>query len=573
LGKKKGGIKMLNKTKALVRLMVITLLAILVSAGWAWASGDIPQQRQIRTLEIVCKPQGLGLAEYRATELYAAELRKLGLDVKIHTMPYAAEIDHIYRDRTKWDLVTWWFGAKPSRSDPDALLYPCFHSSTVKAGFNFWGYINPRMDKILEEQRAEIDLKRRQKLIWKIEEMVADDVPIIPYAHRAQSFVFNKEIWDSDSIVDQAGMGLRNYWTMINATPLTKMRTMILNYGDAIRHINPLSVGGMADMWVSELIFDRLVRIGADGLPKPSAAKEVKWLDNVTLEVTLRDGMKFHDGKPVTAEDVLFTFESIMSGEAPAFTPFVASVQSVEALSKNKLMFHLKRPNAAFLVTSLGEIRIAPKHIWEPIIEDLRKKEKVDATMIQRKVPIGSGPFRFVRWKRDEEVVLDAVKDNYHAPKMDRVIFRKVSIPEVVLGQIKKGELNFVAQYKGDPSLLREKTAGTDYLAMKNSITLSVRFFTCNLRRPPFDDKAFRKTLAYAVPRKKIIKIAEYGATTRADTIISEKLEFWHNPNLPQYEYNLEKAKQVLAEAGYEWNKDGRLCYPKGKTETLKPAF
>ena len=139
----------------------------------------------------------------------------------------------------------------------------------------------------------------------------------------------------------------------------------------------------MADMWVSELIFDRLVRIGPDGLPKPSAAKEVKWLDNVTLEVTLRYGMKFHDGKPVTAEDVLFTFESIMSGEAPAFTPFVASVQSVEALSANKLIFHLKRPNAAFLVTSLGEIRIAPKHIWEPIIEDLRKKEKVDATMVQ----------------------------------------------------------------------------------------------------------------------------------------------------------------------------------------------
>jgi peptide/nickel transport system substrate-binding protein len=564
---------MFGKANILARLVMVTALMMLFSAGLVLAGGDIPEERKIRTLELACLPQGTDLSEYRASELYAPELRKLGLDVKVHPMTYPAIMDHVYRDRTKFDMCNWYFGAKPIRFDPDALLYPCFHSSTAKKGYNMWGYKNPEMDEILKAQRVEVDPQKRQKLIWKVQQIVAEECPIIPTVHRSESFVFNKRIWDPDSIVDQAAVGIRNYWTMVRATPLTENREMVLNYGEAIRIISPLSEGGISDQWVSELIFDRLMRIGPDGLPKPSAAKEVKWLDNVTLEVTLRDGMKFHDGKPVSAADVIFTIEAIESGEAAAYQPYIASIKSVEALSSNKLLFHLKNPNAAFLVTCLSKICITPKHIWEPIIEDLKKKEKEDVMMYQVEMPIGSGPFRFVRWKRDEEVVLDAVKDHYHAPKMNKAIFRKVSIPEVVLGQIVNEELNFLSDYRGDPTVLKRKVEATDYLEMKTSITLSVRFFFVNMRRPPFDDKAFRKALAYVAPRNKIIQIAEYGATTRADSLMSEKLEFWHNPNLPQYEYNVDKAKQVLAEAGYEWNKDGKLCYPKGRTETLKPAY
>jgi len=565
---------MLRKIKMAATFTVVTLLIIVVSSGQSLLWGKaLPKERQIRTLELYCMPAGEDIEEYRAAVLYANELRKLGLDVKEHPMPYAVGGDYIWRERSRWDMTAWYMTARPERSDPDELLYNGLISTTVKGGYNFYGYINPEMDRLLNAQRAEIDIEKRRELIYKIQEMVADDVPVTFTVHRSENFMYNKKIWDPNSIVDQAGIGLRNYWTFVNAKPLTKTKNMIADYAEEERAINPFYISGVVDLWFVGLIFDRLMRIGPDGLPKPAAAKEVKWLDDVTLQVILREGMKFHDGKPVTAEDVKFTFKAIKSGEAPEYEPFAASIESIEVLSKDKLIFHLKAPNVAFLITSLAKISIAPKHIWEPIIEDLKKKPTEDATMIQRKVPIGSGPFRFVSWRRGEEIVLEAVKDHYNAPKIDRLIFRKVSIPEVELGQLVKGEINFLSDYRGDPSALKKAAEANDSLVWKNCITLGARFFVFNLRRPPYNDKAFRKALAYVVPRKKIRDVVEHGFTTIADSFVSKALEYWHNPKLPQYEYNIEKAKEILANAGYEWDKKGRLYYPEGKKETLKPAW
>jgi len=561
---------MIRKSKIVIILMVMLLIIAISSVVHG---KTLPKERQIRTLEYVSMPAGEDLPEYRGAVLYANELRELGLDVIHHAMPYSTEMNYIWAKRDSWDLTSWWFGARPERSDPDELIYNSFISTNTEKGYNFEGYENPEMDRLLNLQRLAFDPEKRQEYVYKIQELIAEDVPLVFMVHRSENFAYNKKLWDPNSIVHQDGIGIRNYWTITNMKPLTEMKDVIANYSESIRTINPFNISGIADVWNTELIFDRLLRIGPDGLPKPAAAREVKWLDNVTLEVTLRSGMKFHDGKPVTTEDVVFTFDACKSGEAPRYEPFATLVKSIEVSSKDKMIFHLKNPNAAFLITSLAKINIVPKHIWGPIIEELKKKSE-DVTMYQREIPIGSGPFRFVSWKKGEEVVLEAVKDHYNAPKIDRLIWRNVQMPEVQLGQLKNWELNFLTDYRGDPSILKKVVEDNDdYLTWENCITIGIRFVAFNLRRPPFNDKAFRKALAYAAPRKKICDVVEFGFTTAADSIVSKELKYWHNPKLPQYEYNIEKARQVLASAGYEWNEKGRLCYPEGKKETLNPAW
>src|SRR5439155_987122 len=82
------------------------------------------------------------------------------------------------------------------------------------------------------------------------------------------------------------------------------------NSNETINATNPLYIGGAVDSWVTDLVWDRIMRIGPDGMPRPWAADSVNWVDDKTVEIKLRAGMKWHDGKPVTIDDVIFSFEA-----------------------------------------------------------------------------------------------------------------------------------------------------------------------------------------------------------------------------------------------------------------------
>ena len=559
------------------RHTVTSLLAVFALVGVflfvSVAGYGLTEERKIRKLELLSMPAGEDLAEFRATQLYANMLNQLGLNVEHHPLSWSVLGDYVWQDRQSWDMTAWYMTARPERSDPHELLYNSFHSSTREGGYNFFGYKNPKVDELLDQQIQETDRAERKKLVYEIEEILAEDVAIAPTVHRTGNYAYDKNIWAPESIVNQAGMGLRNYWTFTGAEPLTDQTNMLANYAEDIRAINPFDVSGVADMWVIELIYDRLMRVGPDGLPKPGAAREVNWKDDTTLEVFLREDMKFHDGEPVTAEDVKFTYDAIRkSGEIPEYEPFAKPIEEIDIVNEHKLVFHLKQPNAAFLTTSLAKISIVPQHIWEPVIEDFKEKPE-DIALYQRENPIGSGPFEFVSWKRGAQVTLQAVKSHHHSPQIDKLVFQKIGNPEVALGQLKKGAINFLTDYRGNAGPLHKALDESETLKGGTIITLGVRFFAFNMRRAPFDDKAFRKALAYALPRKAIRDTVEHGYTETADSIVSKALEYWHNPDLPDYQFNIAKAREILEEAGYEWDDQGNLYYPPEEEEELELAW
>ncbi|MBC7337108.1 MAG: twin-arginine translocation pathway signal protein, partial [Clostridia bacterium] len=201
---------------------------------------------------------------------------------------------------------------------------------------------------MVEQQRSTIDREQRRQLVFKAQEIIAQDVPIAFFTYPKMPFVFNSKVWDSNTMVDAAGLGLKNFWTFVQATPAGTVRDMILNTPENVAALNPLYLSGMADSWATELIWDRLMRVGPDGLPKPWAAEHVTWKDPTTVEVKLRSGMKWHDGKPVTVDDVVFSFEAAGSDEVPMFKPFVRTITKVEAVDTSTVRFTLKQPYAAF---------------------------------------------------------------------------------------------------------------------------------------------------------------------------------------------------------------------------------
>jgi peptide/nickel transport system substrate-binding protein len=528
---------------------------------------DAPE-RVIRTLEILTRPQASSPDEFETANLILEGMKQLGISAELNVMPWEQMADIVWYDRENWDMTGWQMAARPERLDPDEFVYNLFHSKNITDGYNFVGYNNPEYDSIAEQQRVEINQDARKELVYKAQEIVANDVPYFFNVNATLNYVFNNEVFEESSIKEMAGLGIKNFWTYIHATPKGDQKDFILNSNDNIQAVNPLYISGAVDSWVTELVWDRLMRMGEDGLPKPWAAEKVEWVSNTEVKVTLHDGMKWHDGKPVTAEDVQYSFEVPLTDEVPMYKPFVENIEKIDVNDDLTLTFTLKAPYAAFETASLAKINLIPKHVWEPIIEDLKTKPE-NAESYQEEVPIGSGPFKFSNWKFSEELVLDANKEHFAAPKIDRWIVRIVPNMEASLGMIQNGEINFLATYLGDAQLLQQKVDETSSLTMVSSTDLGFRFFAPNLRRAPFDDVAFRRAIAAIIDRDLLVEAIWKGYAEASDSIISPALDFWKNPDLNYPSGGVEEAKKILAEAGYEWDKDGKLLYPEGKTEQI----
>jgi peptide/nickel transport system substrate-binding protein len=548
-------------TKMLFRLAAATTLSAAMALP-ALAAGD-----RIRELNILTRPQAAQPQEFQFVQLIAQEWRKLGLDVKINVMPWEQMADVVWYKRDEWDMTGWQMVGRPERSDPDEIVYNLFHSSTADSGYNFIGYKNDEFDKVAEAQRVETDPEERKALIHKAQEILAADQPNAMLAHPFNTFAFDKTVWEPESVVDQGGIGIRNTWTFLSIEPKGEQKDIILNSADNIQAINPLFISGSTDSWITELVWDRLLRIGPDGLPQPWAAESYDWLDETTIEVKLRDGMMWHDGQPVTAEDVKFSFEAPAGDEAPMYKPFVGNIADIEIVDDKTLRFKLKEPAAAFTTGTLAKLNLIPKHIWEPILADLATKDE-NAESHQQEHPIGSGPYKFASWTTNEEIVLAANEEHFSPPKAERWILRIVPNTEAALGMLRSGEINFLADFTADPKILEDVAAEDGDLEIVKTTEIGFRYIAFNNRRPPFDDPAFRRALSTAINRDLIVGAAFKGNAVKSNSVVSPALGFWHNAATLEMESGLERAKEILAEAGYEVE-GGKLHYPDGKSETL----
>jgi peptide/nickel transport system substrate-binding protein len=321
---------------------------------------------------------------------------------------------------------------------------------------------------------------------------------------------------------------------------------------------------------MNELIWDRLVRIGPDGLPRPWAAESFKFVDDKTVDIVIRGDMKFHDGKPVTIDDVIFSYEApLKSDKSPMFKPFVTDIDRIEKTGDRSMRMHLKRANAAFATTALGRVFIVPRHVWEPHLKSLEgKPDTLEA--IRDPANVGSGPFRQVRARLNEEIVIERHAEHWAAPKVDRVVLRVIPNAEAVVGMLRSGEINLLSEYGGDPDVLDKLAKDNAAIKLTQVTDVGIEFLAFNHRRPPFDDAAFRNALSAAIDRNVIVQAAWNGYAVRSVSHVSPAIEFWHSKDVKPAPTGLDVAKSILDKAGYKVE-GGKLRYPAGKKETMQP--
>lgn len=472
--------------------------------------------------------------------LLTKEWQKLGIKVNGKAMDFAALTDTTSSRPDDFDAFISGYSARPERLDPDILLRRGFTCAGIDSGTNFHGYCSKEYDELIEAQAAEFDVDKRRDLVYKAQELLQTDLPALAlYQLKTLSASNSRKFSSEEPFVSESS------WVnwLFDVKPLTDQRVVKMGQTWDIESTNPAVVtdGGNTDYL--RLIYDTLTRVTNDGETINWAAEDITTVDPTTIKVKLRPGMKFHDGRPVTAKDVAFSFDLL--GQAAIYKPFVDPIKDIEVSGDRDLTFTLNAPYSPLFTTTFSQILILPSHIWE--------QYKDSPQSFANEKPIGSGPFRWDYWRKGQEVSLKANPDHFHAPKVDflGVVFGN-------LDAVFQGMVDQEVDINQSTLLVNQwdKLPQSPFLTGNESDDWGVYYLGFNLRHAPFDDPAFRKAIAYTIPYDTIVKTLFDGHALPGAGFVAPANKQWHNPDLTLYPYDPDKARAILEEAGYTWDGD-----------------
>jgi peptide/nickel transport system substrate-binding protein len=297
--------------------------------------------------------------------------------------------------------------------------------------------------------------------------------------------------------------------------------------------LNPLLAGDEGTARVAQLVFGALMAIGDDLRPTPLLAERLDNPDPTTYIAHLRHGVLFHDGRELTAKDVVYTFRTILD---PAFiTPFkgaFTALKGVRALDDYRVEFTLSAPFGAF------PMQLVPI----PIVPHGRMDE-------MKTHPIGTGPYRFVRYAVDDRLVLAAFADYYEGPPANRGIVLKVIPDDTMRGlELRKKDVD-IAINDMNPDIVHGLESRGDVI-VKRTPGLDFSYIGINMQDPVLRDKRVRHAIGYAINRETIVKYLRRDLATPAFGLVPP-VAWAFEPNVFTFHYDPEKAKQLLEEAGY----------------------
>ncbi len=544
------------KKRSIISSIIVLLL--LLSACGRTTTDD--HGELVPSITIYSSLPEANLVNYEMAEEVAEELRALGVDAVAQPTDFAVLLDILYdAEEANYDAYTIGWSGRVERLDPDMFIHSINHSDNAGFGGNNTDrYRSNVFDELADAQRQEMDIDLRRQLVFDAQRVLAEDVPRVTLYSRANIQTYNKELFAE--VINIPGEGLFNEWTPFYVEPLTDKTVLTVASNVNIDEINPLtslSVYGWRNL---RLIYDKLVRLSPSIEPVPWAATSWEVVNDTTIDVVLRSGMTFHDGVPVTVEDVKFSYDFFVEQEVGYFASFLVPIDNIEVLDGETLRFNLKYAYAPFITNTLAQIPILPKHIWENI-DNPKEYSNYDA--------IGSGPFKLERFETGVELVTSKFEDYWYPPVIDGYIFQIFASPETIITALQLEQVDMVS-YDLIPahiSLIKDNTDGSfDHLEITEANDIGFFYLGMNNARPPFDNKAFRIAVAHLVDYDYAIDVLldGYGARGGGGLVIAASNEFWHNPDVPIYDtYDPQKARDILAEAGFTWDSQGRLRMPK----------
>lgn len=291
-----------------------------------------------------------------------------------------------------------------------------------------------------------------------------------------------------------------------------------------------------------ELVFNGLVYIESDYSPVADLAESWENPDDQTWVFHLRQGVQFHNGQELTAEDVKYTYETILDEAfAAPLRAFYEPIQSIDVIDDYTIQFTLDSAYSPFL--SFMDMGIVPKAVAEEQGEAFGNN------------PIGTGPFKFVSWQRGDTIELEAFDDHFNGrPKVDKVVISVVPDNSARAVAVESGDLDFIQSPLSPQDVIRlQDTAG---VVVDRIPASGYTYINLNNADPILSDVRVRQALAHLVNREQILETIFKGIGQIANSPIPPGM--WaYTEDVTGYDYDPEKAAALLDEAGWELGSDG----------------
>ncbi len=300
------------------------------------------------------------------------------------------------------------------------------------------------------------------------------------------------------------------------------------------------------------LVFDSLVGTDGKGKIVPKLASEWKVSeDGLAYTLELRQKVKWHDGKPFTSDDVVFTY-NYMKKYLPVHGGCPAAIKQVEAVDEQTVQIQIEEPDIDFL-SSLSSWIMIPKHIWESV---------TDPNNFTTDAAVGTGPYKLTDYSKEHGTYRFVANPDFWGSKPRVKEIKFVPAGEAVLA-FEQGEID---RNSVTPDILSRYENNPEYRIMSYETSWAYRLYFNMAKKPELAEKSFRQAIAYAVDRQELVdKIARGNAVPGSPGVLHPNNEYY-NAKAPQYSHDTKKAKELLNNLGYkDADTDGILKNSEGK--------
>ena len=287
----------------------------------------------------------------------------------------------------------------------------------------------------------------------------------------------------------------------------------------------------------NRLIYSRLVEADENMQIHPGLAESWKQLDDKTMQFNLRKGIKFHNGDDFTAEDVKFSFERMMNSPRIAFV--LPPIERIDIVDDYTVNIVTKTPFGPLLA-----------HLSHPALGMVSKKLLTENPEALKEKPIGTGSYKFKEWIYGDKLVLEKNEDFYDKNErgLKYIIFKNVVEASNRAIGLETGEIDIATPIS---SVDEENIKNNPKLQLLTKPSISYTYIGMNMTKVPLNDIRVRKAINYAIDKQAIIDVILNGNGKIATSPIAPGV-FGFTDKTKNYEYNVEKAKELMKEAGYE---------------------
>jgi ABC-type transport system substrate-binding protein len=518
--------------KRLRQFRAVSALAVTLATLLAGCGGGATGQKAARFKQpIFLKINASSAPTRQYASVIQNQLQEVGIPCEIDQVEFNVMLEQQRKGQFQMTTGRWVGG----NQDP-VYLNDLFNS----AGYQNRGkYSNPELDKILQEAVGSFDRAQAKGLYARAQEIISRDVPQLPLWYVDQMVVARKNVQNLNVPVDGDWRFLRDV-----TVEGGKQGPFVVVLESNPETLDQLRGTDASSERFRQLMFNSLVRKNENFDYVGDLATDIQQSpDHLVYTFRLRDGVKFHNGKPFTSADARYTLETLLKSDSRKANDFYEGsgagrqsfVKAVETPDPLTLVVRLNKPLTKFL-SGLVSVGMMPQGY---------------TTDQQKQNPVGTGAFKFARYDESQQVVDLTANEEYWggAPAVKNLRVRTILDANTLQAELKSGGVDLAQVANLQPDAYQQLGQDAN-LKIAQFPGVNVVYLNFNAQDEVLKDPRVRQAIAYAINRPVIVKELLLGQARVANSILPE--QSWAYTPGQVYNYDPERAKQILDEAGYK---------------------